>query len=49
MKDGGRKWSDHGELRFLSVGVFQFFLGLVPCGVGLGSSTWFRIGVCWRQ
>jgi hypothetical protein len=23
--DGGRKWSDHGELRFLSVVGFSFF------------------------
>ncbi len=36
--DGGRKWSDHGELRFLSVGGFSFFFGFgaVWCGCGCG-------------
>jgi hypothetical protein len=41
--DGGRKWCDHGELRFLSVGVFQFFgFGVVWCGSGFLDMVSYR-------
>ncbi len=44
MGDGGRKWSDHGELRFLSVvGVFHFFwFGAVWCGSGFLDMVSYR-------
>ncbi len=43
MGDGGRKWSDHGELRFLSGFFFFFFgFGVVWCESGFLDMVSYR-------